>query len=254
MDRSKKTILIIEDETGIADTLLYALERDGFLPVWKSTGGEALRYLDEAPVNLVVLDLGLPDTDGLDLLKHIRSKSDLPVLILSARNEDVDRIVGLEVGADDFVSKPFSPREVTARVRAILRRVPAREEQSAPHEPGGAPESAENRENDRNLNSADGIPFVVDQNKKVIYYYGKPLELSRYEYGILDLLIRRPGWVFTREQIMDQVWTEPEEFFDRVVDTHIKNIRSRLKAIRDDEDPILTRRGIGYSLKEWRNS
>lgn len=248
----KKSILIIEDEAGIADTLLYRLERDGFVPRWESTGGGGLSHLLDQEVDLVILDLGLPDMDGLDVLRQVRKTGNLPVLILSARNEDVDRIVGLEVGADDFVSKPFSPGEISARVRAILRRTSLHQEQTNAPVAGGASSlkpggpMAEHR----GPEVAPDFPFRVDGDRKLIYYYNKQLELSRYEYGILELLIRWPGRVYSREQIMDQVWEEPEESFDRVVDSHIKNIRARLKEVSPKEDPIVTRRGIGYGLKE----
>lgn len=242
----KRTILIIEDEEPIADTLIFSLERDGFLPLWKSTGMDALETLRKETVDFVILDLGLPDMDGFELLKVIRKESRLPVMILSARSEDVDRIVGLEVGADDFVTKPFSPREIGARVRAILRRF---EEMPFAGNPTPLPSENRNEPAPATPDHSD-FPFQIDEQKKTIRYCDTPLALSRYEYEILALLIRRPGWVFSREKIMELIWEEPEESFDRVVDTHIKNIRMKLKKINDLEDPIQTRRGIGYSLKE----
>ncbi|HMU84217.1 MAG TPA: two-component system response regulator CreB [Leptospiraceae bacterium] len=215
-------ILIVEDEPAIADALLFALRADGFTADHARTAQEARPLVADA--DLLILDVGLPDTNGFDLLRDLRTKSQVPVLILTARSEEVDRIVGLELGADDYVTKPFSPREVVARARAILRRSSKKpDKQSA---------------------------FDVDESRAVIRYFGKVLILSRTEYRMLALFLSRPGWVFTRENIMDAAWEEPEESFDRSVDTHIKNIRAKLKEIRSDLDPIVTRRGIGYSIQE----
>lgn len=139
-------------------------------------------------------------------------------------------MVGLEIGGDDYVVKPFSPRELTARVRAVLRRAASN---------GDSPDTPEGN-----------VHFSVDRKRMVISYYGKPLALSRYEFRLLDVLITRPGWVFSREQLMSMVWEEPESSMDRTVDTHIKTIRVKLKEIKPALDPIRTHRGLGYSLKE----
>ncbi|MBL8022203.1 MAG: two-component system response regulator CreB [Leptospirales bacterium] len=217
-------VLIVEDEPAIAEALVFALKTEGFEATHVTTATEAKSLLS-SPFELMILDVGLPDKNGFDFLREIRSKNKIPVLMLTARSEEVDRIVGLELGADDYVVKPFSPREVTARVRAILRRS---------QQPSGDKQNA----------------FEVDEERTTIRYFGQALALSRYEYSILLLLIKRPGWVFSREKIMDMVWQEPEESFDRAVDTHIKNIRAKLKEVRPDLDPLQTRRGMGYSLKE----
>jgi two-component system, OmpR family, catabolic regulation response regulator CreB len=157
----------------------------------------------------------------------MRRSSAVPVLILTARAEEIDRVLGLELGADDYVVKPFSPREVTARVKAILRR--------------GAGASPEGK---------GDSPFHIDMQKRQIRYFGERLALARYEFDILVLFVNRPGWIFTREKIMDLVWLEPGESFDRTVDAHIKTIRAKLKEVRPDIDPIETHRGVGYSLRE----
>lgn len=217
-------VLIVEDEPAIAEALVFALKTEGFEATHVTTATEAKSLLN-SPFELMILDVGLPDKNGFDLLREIRAKNKIPVLMLTARSEEVDRIVGLELGADDYVVKPFSPREVTARVRAILRRS---------QQPSGDRQKA----------------FEVDEERTTIRYFGQALALSRYEYSILLLLIKRPGWVYSREKIMDMVWQEPEESFDRAVDTHIKNIRAKLKEVRPDLDPLQTRRGMGYSLKE----
>lgn len=216
-------ILIVEDEPAIADALLFALAKEGFETVHAPT---LLRARDlAADADFLVLDVGLPDGNGFDFLRDLRAKSQTPVLLLTARAEEVDRIVGLEIGADDYVVKPFSPREVAARVRAILRR-------------------------SRGPDAAVTESFFKDEKKQIIRFQGQALVLSRTEYRILSLLLERPGWVYSREKIMDLAWDEPEESFDRAVDTHIKNIRARLKEINAELDPIVTHRGAGYSLRE----
>lgn len=220
-----QSILVIEDEPSIADTLLFTLEKEGFAPTRVATLSEARELLLARSFAAIVLDVGLPDGNGFEFLKEIRRDYSTPVLFLTARSDEVDRIVGLEIGADDYITKPFSPREVSARVKAILRR-------SAPSdEPKDTP------------------PFLIDDDKRTICYRGTTLDLSRYEYGILTLLLRRPGQVYSRQQIMDHVWPSPDMSLERTVDTHIKTIRSKLKRINED-DVLITHRGVGYSVKE----
>jgi two-component system catabolic regulation response regulator CreB len=228
----KKTILLVEDEPSIADNFVYALSTEGFNPVHCTTGRDALEALAKGGIALLILDLGLPDVSGFDLLREIRRTSSVPLIVVTSRAEEVDRIVGLEIGADDYVVKPVSPRELTARVRAILRRVP---------ENGVAPIPGSERK---------PVPFDLDEARCVIRYHGEPLDLSRYEYRLLGQLIRNPGRVFTREQLLGHISEEPEMSLDRTIDTHIKTIRQKLKSIRHDDNPILTHRGLGYSLAE----
>lgn len=228
----KPVILIIEDEPAIVDAITYALHTDGFDTAWAATGRDGLARLVEGPVALVVLDIGLPDGSGFDLFREIRKSHDEPVIFLTARTAEVDRIVGLELGADDYVVKPFSPRELSARVKAVLRR--------ARPEPSAAPEPA----------AGNRIPFVVDEDRCLISYFGRTLELSRYEYKLLLTLIRRPGWVFSREKLMDLVWDVPESSLERTVDTHVKTIRGKLRTVRPDLEAIVTHRGLGYALRE----
>ena len=165
--------------------------------------------------------------NGLEICKQIRKTQSTPIIFLTARKDEVDRVVGLEIGADDYVIKPFSPRELTARIKAVLRRTRAS---------GGK----------ENTNS----PFETNESKRQIAYFGKPLDLSRTEYEILKTFIRRPGHVFSRDQLMDLAWDEPETSLDRTVDAHIKNIRAKLKAAYPGKEPIVTHRGSGYSLRE----
>lgn len=162
----------------------------------------------------------------------IRKDSEIPIIFLTARSDEIDRVAGLELGADDYVTKPFSPRELTARVRAILRRTPQRITEPLPVE--------------TNIS----LPFEIDEKRMIISYYGHSLDLTRYEFRLLQLLIDNPGRVYTREQLMEHVWEEPEMSLDRTVDTHIKTIRQKLKGLQPDEEPIVTHRGVGYSLSE----
>jgi len=227
-----RKILVIEDEPSIAENIVYALGTEGFEPVWCGTGGEAREALAGDGFSLVLIDIGLPDINGFDLAREIRKSSDMPLIFLTARADEVDRVAGLELGADDYVVKPFSPRELSARVRAVLRRT----------------EGAEHTENENAASTH--AAFVLDEDRRRILYHGEPLELTRYEYRLLGILLKSPGRVYSRQRLMDMVWEEPEMSADRTVDTHIKTIRRKLKAVRPDEDPIATHRGEGYSLKE----
>lgn len=229
MGESKRQILIVEDEPAIADNIAFAVETESMIPLHAATAGEAWVLLDTHAVDLIVLDVGLPDENGFDFCRRVRSVSQVPVIFLTARKEEIDRIVGLELGADDYMSKPFSPRELTARIRAILRRTN-----------GFFPE----------LDTAHPEPlFSVDQKTKSIYYKGQALSLSRYEFRMLELMIRNPGQVFSRDQLMDYAWEEPEASYDRTVDTHIKTLRSKLRKIETECDCLQTRRGWGYCLQ-----
>lgn len=225
----KPTILVVEDEPAIADTIQYALESEGFQCQRLEVGAGVLEVLDRQPVALVVLDIGLPDMSGIEVCRRLRERHDVPVIFLTARGGEVDRVVGLELGADDYVTKPFSPRELAARAKAVLRR--ARRGESPPSKPADA-------------------AFGLDEERRLITYFGKPLDLARYEYRLLAVLLKRPGRVYSREQLMELVWDEPEASLDRTVDAHVKNLRAKLREVRPDVDPIATHRGMGYSLKE----
>ena len=223
----KPKILIVEDEPSITDTIQYALETDGFETVTLSSGMPVIQLLSAEPVDLIVLDIGLPDINGLELCKAIRKTHTIPIIFLTARADEIDRVVGLEIGADDYLTKPFSPRELSARVKAVLRRTHSAQRSSL------------------------SVPaFRINESKCQISYFDKTLDLSHYEYKILKTFIRRPGHVYSRDHLMDLVWDEPETSMDRTVDAHIKNIRAKLKSVNPDIDPIVTHRGMGYSLKE----
>ena len=177
----KPRILIVEDEPAIVDTIQYALETDGFATRCLFLGAPVLPLLADEAFDLIVLDIGLPDISGLELCKQIRNTHAIPIIFLTARADEIDRVVGLEIGADDYVVKPFSPRELSARVRAVLRRT--RPDPETPHTAAQA--------------------FSVNDAKRRISYFGQTLDLSRYEYNILKTFISRPGKVFSRDQLMD---------------------------------------------------
>jgi two-component system, OmpR family, catabolic regulation response regulator CreB len=228
----KPLILIVEDEPGIADTLQYALRTEGFEPLWCPNAEAGLQAAAARAPALVILDVGLPDLNGFEVFKRLRETSDVPVMFLTARGEEIDRVVGLELGADDYVTKPFSPRELVARVRTVLRRS---------SRPAAAPTTAE---------PAGSKPFELDDGRRLIHYYGRALDLSRYEYGLLKTLVARPGIVFTRDRLLELVWDDPGASLDRTVDAHVKTLRAKLKAVAPALEPIRTHRGTGYALAE----
>jgi len=227
----RPTILVVEDEAAIAETIIYALQTEGFHPVWKTTGREAMAAIAEQPVALVVLDVGLPDMNGFDVCRELQRHGRTPVIFLTARSGEVDKIVGLELGADDYVAKPFSPRELTSRVRAVLRRVGEKSNGSA------APDLAA------------GV-WQHDAARCRISYRGRVLDLTRNEYRLLCALIASPGQVFNRDQLMTAAWDDPGAALDRTVDAHIKTLRAKLREAAPASDPIMTHRGLGYSLRE----
>ena len=228
LSRPAPRILLIEDEPGIADTVVYALNTEGFEAFWERTGSAGLACFRQQLPDLVILDIGLPDANGFDLCRTLRAEASVPVIFLTARHQEIDRVVGLEIGADDYVVKPFSPRELTARVRAVLRR-------SQP-DTEGHPSSAH----------AIG-PFHLDEAACLIHYLDTPLNLSRYEYRLLQVLLHAPLRVYSRDQLLDLAW-DGADSVDRTVDTHIKTLRAKLRAVDATRNPIRTHRGLGYSL------
>lgn len=220
-------ILIVEDEAAIADTLVYALQAEGFVTHWSSLGGESLTLLENGTFDLAILDVGLPDISGFEVCKRLRRFSEVPVIFLTARSEEIDRVVGLEIGADDYVVKPFSPREVAARVKVILKRIAPRE---AP--PAAAPGA-----------------FQIDEAAFRIHYHGQALSLTRHEFRLLRTLLGQPRRVYSREQLLDALGVASEAGYERNIDSHIKSLRAKLRAIAPSEEPIQTHRGLGYSYE-----
>ncbi len=218
---SGRAILVVEDEPAIADNIVYALKTEGFEPHWCRTGSDALLAFRARSPALVILDVGLPDTSGFEVCRSIRAQAATPIIFLTARDSEIDKVVGLEIGGDDYVTKPFSPRELTARVRARLRR----------HDGGGE------------------TGFQIDEAAQQVRLDGQALELTRYEYRLLAILLRQPRRVFSREQLLEQAWNDPTAAFDRTVDTHIKTLRQKIRAVAPQRNPIRTHRGEGYSLE-----
>ena len=238
-------ILIVEDEPAIADTLIYALKTEGFAPEWCATGRAGLAALQAKPFALVILDVGLPDGSGFEVCKQIRVHSAVPVLFLTARNTELDRVLGLELGGDDYLVKPFSPRELTARVKAILRRTngTATNSPDVLTNPGHAPKAV------ASAAPTEAAEFAVDDERCSIRFRGVPLDLTRYEFRLLKMLAAKPGRVYSREQLMNAVWEDPGASLDRTVDAHVKMLRAKLRVIAPDAEPIQTHRGMGYSLR-----
>ncbi|EKS1844919.1 two-component system response regulator CreB [Cronobacter muytjensii] len=226
---NQTTVWLVEDETSISEALAYVMQLEGFTVRTFERGLPALDALRHTLPDLVVLDVGLPDISGFELCRQLLAAHPaLPVLFLTARSEEVDKLIGLEIGADDYVAKPFSPREVCARVRTILRRL--QKQQS------GA----------QNVVRAGN--FELNDDAAHIAWCGQPLPLTRYEFLLLKTLLLAPGRVYSRQQLMDKVWGDASDSFDRTVDTHIKTLRAKLRAVNPDASPINTHRGLGYSL------
>lgn len=235
-----QTVLIVEDEPGIADTLTYVLEQEGFNAHWVQLAGDALQALEKESIDAVLLDIGLPDASGLETCKQIRARWNVPILFLTARKEELDRILGLEIGADDYISKPFSPREVAARVKAVLRRIQPAE---TPAQSAGKAVSAGTTE--KQLSAG---PFTLNTSTHSITYHSQALELTPYEYRILRTLMGQPERVFSRAQLLDNLSDTPLPSLERSVDSHIRSLRAKLHEISPDEQPVRTRRGFGYYL------
>jgi two-component system catabolic regulation response regulator CreB len=220
-------ILLVEDEPAIADTLVYVLRSELHEVTHAMTGKDALASQAETAHDFAILDVGLPDMTGFELCRRLRETSAIPILFLTARDSELDRVLGLEIGGDDYVTKPFSPREVAARVRAILRRgtVQVAAEETPAH---------------------SGL--YVDHASKRITCRGIPLDLTAHEFRLAVVLIKRPGQVFSREQLLEHAWDDPGAVTDRTVDAHVKSLRAKLRAAyAGAEDMILTRRGLGYA-------
>ncbi len=232
MLRGMPLVLIAEDEPAIADAVLYALRSEGMEAEHCLLGREVVPRVRAGGVDVVVLDVGLPDRSGFDVCRELRSSkeawvSEVPVIFLTARNDEIDRVLGLELGADDYMAKPFSPRELVARVRARLRRSQA--------DASGPKETTQGE-------------FALDREGHRIRFRGKVLDLTRYEYVLLEALLQRPGAILSRAQLMDRGWDSDADSADRTVDTHIKTLRAKLRAAGAEPDPIRTHRGLGYAL------
>ena len=224
-----KTILVVEDEPQIARLIRDYLEGAGFAVVVAGDGETALRQAGAARPDLIVLDLGLPRRDGLDVARELRRAGDTPIIVVTARGEETDRIVGLELGADDYVVKPFSPKELVARVRAVLRRTEARREPAEVIRVAGV---------------------EIDVARMRVTVDGRPVDLTATEFQLLAALAREPGRVFTRGQLLDAVHGVAFESYERAIDAHVKNIRRKLEPSPGSPRYVQTVYGVGYRFAE----
>lgn len=225
-----KKILIIEDEAKIMRTVRLYLEQAGYEVVWASDGTQGLATFRHEKPALMILDLNLPgELDGLDVCRAIRRDSNIPIIMLTARTEETDRLIGLELGADDYITKPFSPREVVARVRAVLRRT---------EQPEIMPEVVE---------AAD---IRADLQRRSVTVAGVPVELTANEFDLLITMMRYPGRVYTRAQLLEATQGTSYEGYERTIDQHVKNLRQKIEPDTHDPHYILTVRSIGYKFTE----
>jgi len=225
-----RKILIVEDEVKLMRTVRLYLEQAGYGVVWAEDGQQGLAAFRNEKPALVLLDLNLPgELDGLDVCRTLRRESNVPIIMLTARSEETDRLIGLELGADDYITKPFSPREVVARVRAVLRRV---------EQPEPGPEI---------ITASD---LQIDLSRHSVTVAGQPVELTTSEFELLAALARYPGRAFTRAQLLEQTQGATYEGYERTVDQHIKNLRQKLEADPRQPRYVLTVHGVGYKLTE----
>lgn len=225
-----KKILIVEDETKIVRTVRLYLEQAGYSVVWATDGARGLAAFRHEKPALVLLDLNLPgEQDGLDVCRILRRDSNVPVIMLTARSEEVDRLIGLELGADDYIPKPFSPREVVARVRAVLRRA---------EQPGVPPEVIE---------AAD---IRIDLQRHTVTVSGNSVELTPNEFDLLVAFVRYPGRVYTRAQLLEQTQGPTYEGYERTIDQHVKNLRQKIEPDPREPRYLLTVYGVGYKFAE----
>jgi DNA-binding response OmpR family regulator len=228
---NEKTVLVIEDDRNTANLITVYLKREGFRPLTAVNGEAGLKLAFEQRPDLVILDLMLPKLDGWEVCRRLRQASEVPVIMLTARAEEIDRVAGLTLGADDYVVKPFSPRELMARVRAVLRRAPLPEPGRKVH-----------------LSHSD---VVLDLDKRQLRVAGRPVALTPHEYAILKALMAAPGRIFTREELIRHIYPRAEAVvIDRVVDVHIGKLRQKIEPDASVPKRILTVRGVGYRFAD----
>ena len=227
------TILLVDDEESVQKLLTYPLERDGYRVVQARDGDEALARFDAENIDLVVLDVMLPKLDGLEVCKRLRTTSAVPIIMLTARDDELDKVLGLELGADDYITKPFSIREFRSRVRALLRR--ARQ----PHVPAG--------EADERI-EADGL--VLDVARRTVEVRDEPVQLTYVEFELLRTLASSPGRVFSRRMLLEALWKSADYRDPRTIDVHVRHLREKLEREPRTPEFILTVRGVGYRFKD----
>jgi len=224
-------ILVVEDDPRISDVLEYALKTDGHEVRTTQRGREATEIARRSSPSLIVLDVGLPDIDGFEVCRIVRTFSEVPVIFLTSRSDEIDRVVGLEIGGDDYVVKPFSPRELLARIKAILRR-------------NHRPETKKTEQ--RTQAQLQYGSITIDPEKFRVHCEGREIVLTAQEFKLLELLVRHPGRVFTREQVLNRAWGDGGLVADRTIDVHVKSLRKKFGKF----EFIETVRGIGYRVRE----
>jgi DNA-binding response OmpR family regulator len=229
---NSSTILLVDDEEAVQKLLTFPLERDGYRVVQARDGEEALRRFEEQPIDLVVLDVMLPKLDGLEVCKRLRATSHVPIIMLTARDDEVDKVLGLELGADDYITKPFSIREFRSRVRAALRRA------SAPRHDASEPEPI----------VVDGL--AIDPARRSVEVDGQPVELTYVEFELLTTLVSRPGRVYSRRALLEALWGDSDYRDPRTIDVHIRHLREKLEREPSEPEYILTVRGVGYRFRD----
>jgi DNA-binding response OmpR family regulator len=225
--------LLVDDEDSVRKVLAFPLERDGYSVVQAADGEDALRQFAAQPVDLVVLDIMLPKLDGLEVCKRLRATSTVPIIMLTARDDELDKVIGLELGADDYITKPFSIREFRSRVRALLRRA------RTPHDLGG-----------------DGGAVIehgdlrIDVSRRSVEVRGEPVQLTYVEFELLRTLAGSPGRVFSRRMLLESLWKSADYRDPRTIDVHVRHLREKLEAEPRTPEYILTVRGVGYRFKD----
>ena len=230
-DRAPR-ILLVDDEQPIQTLLSYPLQKDGYEVVAASDGREALARFEESRPDLVILDLMLPRMDGLEVCRRLRSRSDVPIIMLTAKSEEIDKVLGLELGADDYITKPFSMREFRSRVKAALRRAAMARTDPADEEP------------------IEVLELCIDPAKRSVILRGAPVQVTFVEFEILTALARSPGRVYTRDMLLTRVWGDSAYRDPRTIDVHIRHLREKLEIDAKDPEYIFTVRGVGYRFRD----
>ena len=243
-----KTILVVDDEPKIVQLARDYLEHAGFGVVTAPDGRAALDAVERSRPDLVVLDLGLPHVDGLEVTRRLRREGDIPIVMLTARDDELDKLLGLELGADDYLTKPFSPRELVARVRAVLRRTDAVSGASA------GPRSGGDASTTGDLAPIRAGDVTIDLERMRVDAGGRAVDLTATEFQILVALARRPGRILTRSQLLDAVHGVAFESYERAIDTHVKNLRRKLEPDPRLPRYVLTVHGVGYRFADDRDA
>ena len=233
MPDASPTILLVDDEDAVRKVLAFPLERDGYVVVQAADGEEALERFAAQQVDLVVLDIMLPKLDGLEVCKRLRATSTVPIIMLTARDDELDKVIGLELGADDYITKPFSIREFRSRVRALLRR-----SRTVPGVGNGAESVLEH----------DGL--TIDIPRRAVQVRGEPVQLTYVEFELLRTLAASPGRVFSRRMLLEALWKSAVYRDPRTIDVHVRHLREKLEAEPRTPEYILTVRGVGYRFRD----